>query len=609
MIFLDRLIGKYYTYAVGFRIMKKDFDITKAKLVIWDLDETFWDGTLTEGGIKFKPENLKLVQELVTKGIMNSICSKNSMLDARNQFITNGYLKFWQLFVFPSIDWTPKGQRVKNIISSMNLREENVIMIDDNESNINEIKYYCPNIMSALPEQISKIAEELYLVNDYDFEHTRLRQYKMLEAKNKDKLKTNCSNEDFLRSSEIKICIKKDCSQNIDRIDKLIHRTNQLNFTKQRTSKEDLQKYFADTEKFDSAYIIAEDKYGNYGICGFYVLNKELNALEHFLFSCRIMNMGIEQFVYNYLKKPKINIVPPVSAFLGADSDWIKIIDNIELKPKEVKKDAGINILFKGACDLYSVISYISGDCNIDTEFPYWNKQLVYILSHTHTAFIEQTNRLSQERLLELCKSFPFPNPDEFKTRFFDSKYDVIVLSLLTTTYRGLYINKADGTYAEYGYANCDITDENNWDKVLASIPENMKEANRAILRDFRDKYIFAGDPPVDLVLKNLEYIRNTLKPQTQLILILGSEKPTDKFLEGYEGMASKHIILNKAVREFVQKYDNIDILELTDLIQSDDDYNECINHFSRRVYADFAGKIVGMVNKKLGKNLLELNL
>ena len=92
MIFLDRLIGKYYTYAVGFRIMKKDFDITKAKLVIWDLDETFWDGTLTEGGIKFKPENLKLVQELVTKGIMNSICSKNSMLDARNQFITNGYL-------------------------------------------------------------------------------------------------------------------------------------------------------------------------------------------------------------------------------------------------------------------------------------------------------------------------------------------------------------------------------------------------------------------------------------------------------------------------------------------------------------------------------------
>lgn len=35
--------------------MKKDFDITKTKLVIWDLDETFWDGTLSEGSIKFNP--------------------------------------------------------------------------------------------------------------------------------------------------------------------------------------------------------------------------------------------------------------------------------------------------------------------------------------------------------------------------------------------------------------------------------------------------------------------------------------------------------------------------------------------------------------------------
>ena len=70
----------------------------------------------------------------------------------------------------------------------MNLREENVIIIDDNEANINEIKYYCPNIMSALPEQIAKIAEELYLVNSYDFEFTRLKQYKILELKNKEKL-------------------------------------------------------------------------------------------------------------------------------------------------------------------------------------------------------------------------------------------------------------------------------------------------------------------------------------------------------------------------------------------------------------------------------------
>ena len=588
--------------------MKKDFDITKAKLIIWDLDDTFWNGTLSEGGVIFNPKNLQLLQDLTTKGIMNSICSKNDFIEVKTLFLQNNLRKYWNFFLFPSISWAPKGERVKSIISLMNLREENVIVIDDNESNISEIKFYCPKIMSALAEQIDKLAEELYLVNTYDFKLTRLQQYKTLEAKNKAKLKSNCSNEEFLRESNIRICIKRDCLNKIDRIENLILRSNQLNFTKKRENKEELKKYFEDTDNYDSAYIIAEDKYGNYGICGFYVLNKQTNYFEHLLFSCRIMNMGIEDFIFSYLHKPRINIVLPVSSFLnGRDIDWIKIVDNIDEKIISTAKPDGINILFKGACDLYSVINYIYGECNIDTEFPYWNKELNYIISHTHTAFIEQTNRLPKEQLYELSKTFPFPHHDEFKTRFFDKKYNAIVLSLLTTTYRGLYINKRNGTYVEYGYANCDITDESNWDKVLSTIPAEFIEANKMLLRAFREEYVFAGDPPIELVLQNLKYIRSHLDDKTHLILILGSEIHTDKALEGYEGRAEKHTILNKYVREFVKEYDNISILELTDLIKSDDDYSECINHFSRRVYYDFAQEIVSIVNNKLGKNYLYL--
>lgn len=38
-------------------------------------------------------------------------------------------------------------------------------------------------------EQITKIAEELYLVNSYVLKFTMLKQYKILELKNKEKLK------------------------------------------------------------------------------------------------------------------------------------------------------------------------------------------------------------------------------------------------------------------------------------------------------------------------------------------------------------------------------------------------------------------------------------
>lgn len=587
--------------------MHNDFDITKTKLIIWDLDDTFWDGTLSEGSVRFKNDNLHLIEELTTKGIMNSICSKNDAINVKSEFLTKGYIKYWQMFVFPSINWSSKGQRVKSIIESMQLREENVIVIDDNISNIQEIKFYCPNIMSAYPEQIQKIAKDLYLVNDYDLEHVRLKQYKVLEVKNKDKLLSNSSNDEFLRNSKIKICIKNDCAENIDRIEHLILRTNQLNFTKKRVNKDVLKDIFLQPDKYEFAYVMAEDKYGSYGICGFYVLDKSVNKLEHFLFSCRIMNMGIEQFVYKFLGKPDIQIIPPVSSKLEEEADWIELVNDIELKKPVEVKTSDLNILFKGACDLYSTVSYIDGDCNIDTEFPYWNKQLLYISSHTHPAFIEQTNRLSKDELTALTKTFPNPHPDEFKTEFFNPKYNVVVLSLLQASFRGIYINKHNGYYAEYGFTSCNVTDERNWEKVLSEIPEEFKAQNRQVLKEFSENYTFAGAPPVDLILHNLKYIREHLNNNTYLVLILGSEKNTKKMINGYEGVCEQHVVLNKYIREFVKGCENIAIVELTDIIKSDDDYTDCINHFARRVYADIAGEIINIINKHIGEQHLFL--
>ena len=121
------------------------------------------------------------------------------------------------------------------------------------------------------------------------------------------------------------------------------------------------------------------------------------------------------------------------------------------------------------------------------------------------------------------------------------------------------------------------------------------------ILNEFRKNYVFGGNPPVDLVIKNLNYILDNLKGD--LVLILGSEIPTDKVQAGYENMAERHNILNSAVRENFK--DKVEFIELTDLIKSDEDYTVCINHFSRRVYVDLAQKIAEIANKKLGKNLL----
>jgi len=112
-------------------------EIEKIKLVIWDLDNTFWSGNIKEGGIQLNSENIELVKSLTDCGIVNSICSKNTFEDVAGKLTE---LEMFDYFVFPSIDWTSKGQRINNLIKEMSLRAENVLFIDDEITNLEEAK-------------------------------------------------------------------------------------------------------------------------------------------------------------------------------------------------------------------------------------------------------------------------------------------------------------------------------------------------------------------------------------------------------------------------------------------------------------------------------------
>ena len=88
--------------------------MNQVKLVIWDLDETFWKGTLSEGPVTIIAENMELVRTLVQRGIMCSISSKNDLEPAKVELERAG---IWDHFIFPVINWNPKGENIKDIIN------------------------------------------------------------------------------------------------------------------------------------------------------------------------------------------------------------------------------------------------------------------------------------------------------------------------------------------------------------------------------------------------------------------------------------------------------------------------------------------------------------
>ncbi len=48
----------------------------------------------------------------------------------------------WDLFIFPSISYEPKGKIVKDTIKKFQLRPNNTLFIDDNFSNRKEVEFY-----------------------------------------------------------------------------------------------------------------------------------------------------------------------------------------------------------------------------------------------------------------------------------------------------------------------------------------------------------------------------------------------------------------------------------------------------------------------------------
>ena len=150
------------------------------RLVVWDLDETFWRGTLTEGGIAWRDECREIVVELTRRGIMSSICSKNDFEAVKALLVEKGA---WEDFIFPSIDWSPKGPRIKQVIEAVQLRPQSVMLIDDNHLNLEEAKFFSPEIQVASDSFISSILSDARFRGKDDPGLTRLKQYKVLERR------------------------------------------------------------------------------------------------------------------------------------------------------------------------------------------------------------------------------------------------------------------------------------------------------------------------------------------------------------------------------------------------------------------------------------------
>ena len=114
------------------------------KIVFWDLDNTIWDGILTEGAVIVRENIRKIILRLNDLGIVNVISSKNDF-DAAAEKMRE--FELYDLFVGHQINWEPKSSNILELLKTLNLRPNNAVFVDDSAFEREEVKLSIPQIV------------------------------------------------------------------------------------------------------------------------------------------------------------------------------------------------------------------------------------------------------------------------------------------------------------------------------------------------------------------------------------------------------------------------------------------------------------------------------
>ncbi|WP_404712723.1 hypothetical protein [Sphingomonas sp. MMS24-J13] len=367
------------------------------KLVVWNPDETLWQGMLADGAVKANQPNQDIVIELCRRGILSSLCATSDFNSMRRLLRTFG---LWDFFLFPSISWSSVAARIERIIEAMNISPAAVLFIDDNGSNRATAQARIPDVQVAGPELLASILTDPRFAGTDDPGLIRFSRYKLLELQAGDApIAAESGNDDFLRLSGIIATIESDVAGNIDRAIDLINHTNWLNFTKKRlpSDRTAARQALGDAMKNARAGLVRlSDDHDDHGLCGFFLMRGEPPhaTLDHLCFSSRIAGMGIEHWLYEKIGRPGLVVAGKVAADLSTHgrTGWV---------------NAGAGSLAQSVPDISGIV--IRGGAEIDTiaRYCHLNSSNVRVETDRREWHVVLPRNSSTNLMLSLHQSTP----------------------------------------------------------------------------------------------------------------------------------------------------------------------------------------------------------
>ena len=296
--------------AIGIIIMKIVAQIISKlkilyKAIVLDLDNTLWNGTLSEDGIDKIRENMyselgvpfiafmKFVKTLGNElGIFITLCSRNDskLVESTIEKLDDNIFPLKNQIDCIIANNNDKSENIRIIAEQLSILPSSIVFIDDNQIVRDEVKNKLPEVFVPDWKNHNELVTQLIIGCIFErvelslnFQN-RKKQYRIIQTER---------TQNSLPTLSVKIINDKKHSESI----KLYSKTNQFKFSGNDDN-------FDDNAK--SLYFEIHRENGeNLGICSAitYTITNDTFHILNWAISCRYFEIGLEEFILIYLQK------------------------------------------------------------------------------------------------------------------------------------------------------------------------------------------------------------------------------------------------------------------------------------------------------------------
>ncbi len=294
------------------------------KLLLVDLDDTLWGGAVGDLGWQsirlgghdpigeaFKDFQLGL-KALKRRGVLLGVVSKNEENTALEALRLNPEMALRQDdFAGWRIIWQDKAQSIVDLAAELNLGLQSVVFLDDNPMERARVREALPDVLvPELPANPMEFKAALQQLRCFDTpmisseDQTRTGMY-VSERQRRAAQAHVSSLDQWLESLQMEVVAEPLSETNLDRATQLFNKTNQMNLSTRRLTKQELWDWSLENGNSMLVFRVS-DKFGDYGLVG--IASFRLGSgsqtdarIVDFILSCRVMGRKVEETMLHVL--------------------------------------------------------------------------------------------------------------------------------------------------------------------------------------------------------------------------------------------------------------------------------------------------------------------